>query len=118
MDLNAVIIDLGGVERILTAIADPATDDELQKHLEKNCVGSSVPTLAQVKAHIPVYQVRLGSTAIPIKQAERAKALADLEALDRASVRDMREYIAAKVDSPVLLKERELAAIALREKLK
>ena len=56
--------------------------------------------------------------AAQLKQAEQAKARGDLEALDRASIRDVREYIAAKVDAPILLKERELAAIALREKLK
>ena len=57
-------------------------------------------------------------TAGQIKQAERNQALADLETLDRASIRDIREYIAAKLDAPILLKDRELAAIALREKLK
>ena len=57
-------------------------------------------------------------TTAQIKQAERNQARADLEVLDRASIRDIREYIAAKVDAPILLKERELAAIALREKIK
>ena len=57
-------------------------------------------------------------TAGQIKQAERNQARADLETLDRASIRDIREYIAAKLDAPILLKDRELAAIALREKLK
>ena len=56
--------------------------------------------------------------AAQLKQAERSQARLELEALDRASIRDVREYIAAKVDAPILLKERELAAIALREKLK
>ena len=57
-------------------------------------------------------------TAAQTKQAERNQARADLEVLDRASIRDIREYIAAKVDAPILLKERELAAIVLREKMK
>ena len=118
MDLNDVIIDLGGIERILTAIADPATDDELQKHLEKNCIGTNVPTLAQVKAHIPVYKLRLDNTVSPIRQAEIDQARADLEDLDRASLREVIEYIASKADAPATLKARNLAALVLVEKIK
>ena len=51
-------------------------------------------------------------------QAERNQARADLEALDRASLRDAIDYIASKADAPAALKARNLVAIALVEKLK
>ena len=86
-----------------------AYDDEINQLLIKQ--GLIAITEAEADA------LRAPSAA-QIKQAERNQALADLEALDRASVRDMREYIAAKVDAPAALKARELAAIALREKIK
>jgi len=42
----------------------------------------------------------------------------DLIALDLASIRSIREYIASKADAPQILKEREAAAIAARAKIK
>ena len=51
-------------------------------------------------------------------QAERNQALADLEALDRASLREVIEYIASKADAPATLKARNLAALVLVEKIK
>lgn len=50
--------------------------------------------------------------------AEKAAELANLAAIDAASVRAMREYIASKSDAPQILKDRELAAQAARAKLK
>lgn len=41
----------------------------------------------------------------------------ELAAIDLASIRAMREYIAAKADAPQVLKDREAAAVALRAKL-
>ena len=41
-----------------------------------------------------------------------------LKQVDIKSIRGIREYIATKLDAPILLKERELAAIALRATLK
>ena len=88
------------------------------ERIELNCMTGEVTTITLTAAEVAKAIADSIPTAAQAKQAERTKALVDLEALDRASVRDMREYIAAKVDAPILLKERELAAIALREKLK
>lgn len=53
-----------------------------------------------------------------IPQAEiAARALAELASIDIASIRAMREYIAAKPDAPQVLKDREAQAIAARAKL-
>jgi hypothetical protein len=56
MDMNDVIISLGGVERITAPLGIDATDEQLAAHLASNVLGDNVPTLAQVKAQIPVYQ--------------------------------------------------------------
>ena len=59
----------------------------------------------------------LPPTAEEIAAAENAAALADLVAIDLASVRSIREYIAAKPDAPQILKDHEAAAIAARGRL-
>ena len=53
-----------------------------------------------------------------VKQSERNQAQADLEALDRASLREVIAYIASKADAPATLKARNLAALVLVEKIK
>ena len=88
------------------------------ERIEVNCITGAITTIQLTAAEIAKAIADSTPTAAQLKQAEQAKARGDLEALDRASIRDVREYIAAKVDAPILLKERELAAIALREKLK
>ena len=88
------------------------------ERIELNCITREETTITLTASEIAKAIADSTPTAGQIKQAERNQARADLEALDRASIRDIREYIAAKVDAPILLKERELAAIALREKLK
>ena len=57
-------------------------------------------------------------TTEQIKQSERNQARADLEGLDRASLREVIEYIASKADAPATLKARNLAALVLVEKIK
>lgn len=49
--------------------------------------------------------------------AAKALALAELVAIDVASVRAMREYIVGKADAPAILKTREAAAVTTRAKL-
>ena len=88
------------------------------ERIELNYETGALTTITLTAAEIAKAIADSTPTAGQIKQAERNKALADLEALDRASIRDIREYIAAKLDAPILLKDRELAAIALREKIK
>lgn len=53
-----------------------------------------------------------------IENQIKAATLAELNALDLASIRAMREYIASKADAPQILKDRETAARAARAKLK
>lgn len=50
-------------------------------------------------------------------EAGRLAALAELAAIDAASIRAMREYIAGKPDAPQVLKDRETTAQAARGKL-
>lgn len=50
--------------------------------------------------------------------ADHAAALAELAALDLASIRPIREYLAALPDAPQFLKDREAAAVAARARLK
>lgn len=57
-------------------------------------------------------------TPAQIAADERAATLAELDALDQASMREIRAYIAAKADAPALLKNLELAAVAARARLK
>ena len=53
-----------------------------------------------------------------IKAREVAKAQADLAALDLKSIRSLREYIAARPDTPAFIKQHETDAAVLRGKLK
>ena len=52
-----------------------------------------------------------------IAEAEKAQALAELTALDLASIRALREYVASKADAPKFIKDKEAAAILARGKL-
>lgn len=52
-----------------------------------------------------------------IDAERRAAAMAELRAIDLASIRSIREYIAAKADAPQILKDREAASVAARAKL-
>lgn len=52
------------------------------------------------------------SAAKAVLDAEAAKE--DLLAIDLSSIRDLREYIAAKPDAPKTLKDREALAVAAR----
>lgn len=53
-----------------------------------------------------------------IAAEEQAAIKAKLVEIDIASIRSIREYIAAKADAPRILKDREAAAVAERAKLK
>lgn len=57
-------------------------------------------------------------SAAEIAKAESDQAKRDLAALDLASIRSMREYIAAKADAPQILKDKEAAAQAARVKVR
>lgn len=62
-------------------------------------------------------------TPEPVKTPEQlaaedtAKAKTRLVEIDRASIRGIREYIAAQADAPKVLKDSEAAAVQVREKL-
>lgn len=57
-------------------------------------------------------------TAAELEAEDSAAAKRELVALDLASIRDIRAYIAAKADAPQLLKDREASAIAARARVK
>lgn len=57
-------------------------------------------------------------TAAEILAAENAAVKAELAALDAASIRSMREWIAAQPTAPQILKDKEAAAVAARARLK
>lgn len=52
-----------------------------------------------------------------IAAAERAATLAELVAIDLASIRALREYVASKPDAPQYIKDREAAAVTARARL-
>ena len=49
---------------------------------------------------------------------ESDKARAELIAIDLASIRSIREWVAAQPDAPQILKDREAAAVTARAKIK
>lgn len=57
-------------------------------------------------------------TAAELEAEDSATARSELAALDQASIRDIRAYIAALPDAPQTLKEREAAAVAARARVK
>lgn len=57
-------------------------------------------------------------TPAQILEAANNAAKSELLAIDAASIRAMREYIASKQDAPQILKDRETAAQAARAKIK
>jgi hypothetical protein len=57
-------------------------------------------------------------TAEQLAAAEKAKALAELSAIDLGSIRALREYVAAQPNAPQYIKDKEAAAQTARNKLK
>lgn len=83
-------------------------DSDSDRHfLPTDCVPITDAEADQLRAPTPEQ----------IAAADRAAALADLAAIDAASIRAIREYIAAKPDAPAILIERETAAKAARARL-
>lgn len=56
-------------------------------------------------------------TAAELAAEDSARALAELAALDLASIRDMRAWVAAQPTAPQTLKDREDAAVAARARV-
>lgn len=86
--------------------ADPANVD-YQEYLAWLAAGNT-PQPAQTAAEIAAEAVAV----------QNAKAKAALEAIDAASIRSIREYIASKPDAPQILKDYEVKASTERSKLK
>ncbi len=57
-------------------------------------------------------------TQAEIDAEDSEKAKAELLALDLASIRDLRAYVAAKADAPQTLKDRETLAVSTRGRVK
>lgn len=72
---------------------------------------------AWVQRLIPVPPPPPEPTPAELKEQANAPIKAKLMEIDLASIRALREYIAAKPDAPKLLKDREAAAVAERAKL-
>lgn len=66
---------------------------------------------------MPISEQEAMTIAVPVIDA-KAAAMAALVAIDLASIRALREYVASKADAPQILKDREAAAVVERAKLK
>jgi hypothetical protein len=75
MDINDVIMSLGGVERITHIIPLNASDIEIQSHLSRNVYGDSIPTLEQVKAQFWVYQAQVAKAQFDAVRAQFTDAI-------------------------------------------
>lgn len=95
------------------------------------CAAEDAPPMFDAKAHqcfreggawvlrdIPPPPAPPVKTPEEIAAEEQAAIKAKLAEIDFASIRALREYIAAKADAPQILKDREAAAVAERAKLK
>ncbi len=91
--------------------------------------GASIPLAAGNRDYVEYLEwVAAGNTPQPAQTAaeiaaeavavQNAKAKAALEAIDAASIRSIREYIASKPDAPQILKDYEAKATLERAKLK
>lgn len=94
IDLNDVILDLGGVDRILEPLALGASDAAIQAHLNTNVVGVNKPTLAQVKANIAVYQAKVTAA-----QGRGPTQFSSLEFLDKFTSAEQLAVVAATLQS-------------------
>jgi hypothetical protein len=88
-DLNDVIFDLGGVERIAGTLPVSASDAEITAHLGTNCEGPAVPSLAQVKSHITPY-LNARTDAL---NAQAARKIADTDAINTAIASPVIQYL-------------------------
>lgn len=90
--------------------APPAFDAKVQQCFREGA--------AWVLRDIPPPPAPPVKTPEEIAAEEQAAIKAKLTEIDFASIRALREYIAAKPDAPQILKDREAAAVAERAKLK
>lgn len=91
------------------ALSDEDVANGGEKYLPVGCV-SITATDANAILNPPLTQAQLNQQA-----SDQAKA--SLIALDLASIRDLRAWVAAQPTAPQTLKDRETAAIALRAKV-
>lgn len=80
MDYNDVIISLGGVERITAPGPLTLSDAELEAHIADNVVGTK-PSVAAVKAQVPVLQVQIEASKSQAREATKEELLAKLQEL-------------------------------------
>ena len=79
--------------------------------------GESLLPAGAVEVTAAEASLLLAPTAAQIAAGVRAAALGELMRLDAASIRSMREWIAAQPAAPKILKDREAAAVLERAKL-
>ncbi len=97
IDLNDVILDLGGVDKITASLSLNATDSAINTHLANNVFGSNKPTLSQVKAHITVYQAKVNAS-----QNAAQTQFTPLEFLAKFTQTEQLAVVAATLQSPAL----------------
>lgn len=68
------------------------------------------------KAELDAVSVTAEKARVDREASDKAKA--ELTAIDLASIRSIREYIAAKPDAPTFLKTQEALAVTARSKIK
>lgn len=86
MDMNDVIMSLGGVEKITSPCDLNVSDADLLVHLSNNVVGTSY-TVAQIRAQIPVYTTKMSEVLI------NSQVDAQIESLEGKTERGIREAI-------------------------
>jgi hypothetical protein len=94
--------------RIKADLTLPATDAEIAAHLAGNVIEGNAPTVAEFRAAESAYPAEIAKGAAIARQAEIMDAL---DALDRKSIRAIREGDAARIA------QWEAQAVALRAEL-
>ena len=94
MDINDVIISLGGVEQILKASPINPTDEELQFHIDNNVIGNR-PSLQAVKDKIAYFEANppIAKEPIPTLNQRQIRFV-----LNAAGLRETVEAMVAQAD--------------------
>lgn len=105
----------GRVSRIETVLPINAPLADVRAWLRDHCQGSNLPSAEELLAAVSAHDAARAADA---QQRINEAAKAALLEIDLASVRALREYVAAKPDAPQILKDREQAAANVRAKIK
>ena len=121
MILNDVLIARfpGRVSRIEASLQIDAPLAVVRAWLRDHCQGDNLPSAEELLGAVPAHEAAtIAASAAAAQQRINEAAKAALLEIDLASVRALREYVAAKPDAPQILKDREQAAANERAKIK